>query len=345
MQTRQTRGFARSAGGLRRSAATAALAALLALSACTAPRIDGRAEAEQRPSPCESALYAALGHDAVADADNPDLIRYMALRSAWGEWLDVAANCPTRFDEGVLRGARAAARAAALDVRWGVDPSSWDAAIADAVPGGQDGPADGSSDALDALASAIDASAASLAEDRAGFAVELLAARDAGGATLALSDRHKAAAQYLASSGDGDGRLKVYDVAAVLADPESTVDQANGLRAPTLGVIEMDCVRSLIAAADDAGPGDSGTAGDAGSVGDSVAADGSDNDGAADDVTANGPDDADDADGGSVADGAAGEAIRTAALHDYATLAASHAYQAFRSGYPSFDEALFAQAG
>lgn len=350
MQTRQTRGSACSAGGLLRLAAAVAGAAL-ALSACSPPRIDGRAEAEQEPSPCESALYAALGHDATADSAAPALLRYHALRAAWGEWLDVAANCPTRFDEGVLRAAKAAARAVVLGGRWGVEPGDWDDTVEAAAM-------DADTD-LAGLSARIDAAGAALAEDRAGFAVEVLAARGAAGASLTLSDRHKAAAELLASLSDEDARLKVYDVAAILASPDAAVDAANGLRASTLAVVEMDCARSLVAAAGDAeadggadadatdadadadavaGADDGGTVGgtgDAGATGNGADGDAGTEVGGTDAVAGTGSA-ADDADG-------LAEAARIAALRGYAALAASHAYQAFRSGYPMFDEALFAQ--
>ena len=53
----------------------------------------------------------------------------------------------------------------------------------------------------------------SLAEDRAGFVMEVLAARDTPGATLSRSDRHKTAGQLLftASGLSRDPREKVYD--------------------------------------------------------------------------------------------------------------------------------------
>lgn len=343
MQTRQTRGSACSAGGLLRLAAAVAGAAL-ALSACSPPRIDGRAEAEQEPSPCESALYAALGHDATADSAAPALLRYHALRAAWGEWLDVAANCPTRFDEGVLRAAKAAARAVVLGGRRGVEPGDWDDTVEAAAM-------DADTD-LAGLSARIDAAGAALAEDRAGFAVEVLAARGAAGASLTLSDRHKAAAELLASLSDEDARLKVYDVAAILDSPDAAVDAANGLRASTLAVVEMDCTRSLVAAAGDAeadggadadatdadADADDGTVGgtgDAGATGDGSDGDAGTEAGGTEAVAGTGSA-ADDADG-------LAEAARTAALRGYAALAASHAYQAFQSGYPMFDEALFAQ--
>ena len=72
-----------------------------------------------------------------------------------------------------------------------------------------------------------------MAEDRAGFAIEVLAARgQTAGATLALSDMHKTAGQQLvalangnfddsgaqsSSSGQSDPRPKVYAIDQLLA--------------------------------------------------------------------------------------------------------------------------------
>ena len=82
-----------------------------------------------------------------------------------------------------------------------------------------------------------------------GFAMEVFAARSFGHATLDISDRHKTTSQRLISlSGAEDNRAKTYDVTQLLANPNTIVDSATGLYAPTDAVLEMNCARSEIAA-------------------------------------------------------------------------------------------------
>lgn len=90
---------------------------------------------------------------------------------------------------------------------------------------------------------------AAQAEDRAGFAMEVLAARNSGHATLDISDRHKTTSQRFASFSDTiDDRRKTYEATALLAHPDTMLDSATGLTAPTDATIEMNCARSEITA-------------------------------------------------------------------------------------------------
>ena len=90
---------------------------------------------------------------------------------------------------------------------------------------------------------------AAQAEDRAGFAMEVLAARNSGHATLDISNRHKTTSQRFASfSGTIDDRRKTYEATALLAHPDTMLDSATGLTAPTDATIEMNCARSEITA-------------------------------------------------------------------------------------------------
>ena len=98
------------------------------------------------------------------------------------------------------------------------------------------------------------------AEDRAGFATQTLAGRYVAGMgsdrqTMALatdgtlldmSDDHKETASRLmglTDSGQEDLRQKVYQATTLIDDPNTAVDPATGLRANTLAIVEMDCVR------------------------------------------------------------------------------------------------------
>lgn len=333
MQTRQPHKSARPATRMRRSAAALALAAILPLAACSAPRLDGRAEAEWEPSACESALYDALDHDDVATSTLPIMQRYFAAYSAWSEWLDVAANCPARFDEGVIRAAQAANRAVTLGTRLGVDEQTWaDRVYADVLS---------DEDQCDQLATQVDLANAALAEDRAGFAVEVLTAHDVADTSLSLSDWHKTVASLLASAADEDPRQSVYDVSVLLNEPDTTIDEANGLRASTVAIIEMDCARSLIEAADAGGSTDDEAGSDTDADADESSDDGDGGD-ATDSTDASTDDSADigDADGTDTDATDADYDGSVEALHAYAALASAHIYHALRLGYPAFDEAL-----
>ena len=140
-------------------------------------------------SPCEQALTLVNDHDWAGDG-SPMMVRFVAGQSVPLTWIDVATYCPGRFGEGVLRDAQTKAQLSSLAERLGgvaptVTPARLDG-VTSAVAG---------TDVLDAMA---------VAEDRAGFALEVLAARGrTDGATLTLSDMHKTAGQQLVSLADG----------------------------------------------------------------------------------------------------------------------------------------------
>ena len=213
----------------------------VALSGCATPMLESRVDATAEQSPCESAYIAATAASRAMN-DAPHAIeRYLSAREAASGWKDVALDCPQRIDEGVLRSAQAAYRSMWLARRAGAaSPSPIDVDYGEVVK------LTASSDALDDMA---------LAEDRAGFAVGVLAARDADGATLGMADNHKTVAQRLVtlSGSDQDPRRKVYAVDALIGDAHRASDPATGLSVPTLAVVEMDCAREELAAIRDEG--------------------------------------------------------------------------------------------
>lgn len=240
-------------------AAVCATALLCSLTACSMPRLEGRAEAERTMSPCEQALVTSTAADALPDG-TPQLRYYMTLRSVPLAWIDVAAQCSDRFAEGTLRNAQTKQALATLAGKFGQSAPEVTAARLDGVT------------SLDIQTSALDAMA--VAEDRAGFAMEVLAAQGkTAGATLRLGDMHKTASQQLVSLAEkgasstsstssasstsstgqshADPRQKVYAVDALLANPVTIPDKASGLTVPTAAAIEMDCARAEIAAVAD----------------------------------------------------------------------------------------------
>ncbi|WP_169240295.1 hypothetical protein [Bifidobacterium olomucense] len=240
-------------------------------------------------SPCEQAL-TLVNDDSWNGTGTPMTVRYVAGQSVPLAWIDVAASCPGRFGEGVLRNAQSKAKLASLAQRLSaVTPSSSPARLDGVTAMTMD------TDVLDAMA---------LAEDRAGFALEVLAAQGrTAGATLQLSDLHKSAGQQLVSLADGswntagdtgasgthaDPRQKVYDISTLLANPVTIDDKPSGQTVPTAAAIEMDCARAEIKAVTDSdSPSD------------------------------------------------------TTTLSILAALAAKHAYAAFQLGYPTADADLF----
>ena len=86
-----------------------------ALTACSMPRIAGRAEAEQRQSPCEKAYFDATADNKIAHDQHQHIIRrYFSAQQAVSVWTNTAAQCPARFAEGTLRSAQARHMARAL---------------------------------------------------------------------------------------------------------------------------------------------------------------------------------------------------------------------------------------
>ena len=154
-------------------------------------------------------------------------------------WVDAAVNCPARRDEATVYSARAHLRA--WHQKTGDDPRarpSTDLTVA-------------SSADLDTAASSMGKDAATQAaegEDQAGFAVSVLASRTAGAEwMLALSDAHTTAGQILVSHLEADPRPGTYSVQELLAHPDTIIDKANGLQAPTIAVVEMNAARTIVA--------------------------------------------------------------------------------------------------
>lgn len=294
MQTRSTH-FMHSERHFVRALAGALVGCLLLSSAgCAAPQLTARVEESRAANPCVRAYRSASSAQAMMAGHNPRLLRFLASVASGSQWTEVAAACPQRFAEGTIRAAQTQHLAHVLAPFVG---GSYADPAATAHRGGPD-------DIARLQASADALLAAVLAEDRAGFAVEVLAARGVSNATLMLSDDHKATASRLFSlasavseaSPDADGatrikdpRQKVYSVKQLLANHNTIIDQSTGLRVPTLAAVEIDCAREEIAGAS----------------------------------------------------GQSSDATHVDGLRTLSRLASSRVEQALNYGYPSFDDALF----
>jgi hypothetical protein len=202
----------------------------------SSPRLEGRAEQETELSPCEAAYQGAQQDQKNFDSAISTVQRAQASRSAQQHWIDVAANCTGRFAQGSLNSALATYQLSQIE---------GSTALSDALavlP---------SSEIATSKLSTTEASAIALAEDRAGFGIEVLAARSGASADLlALSDNHKSLAQSLVSLHPeaNDPREKIYSVQQLLAHPDTVTDSATGLNTTTTGQIEMDTARAVIEA-------------------------------------------------------------------------------------------------
>ena len=150
MQTRFSSGrFTR-----RLASALCASAMLCSLSACSMPRLAGRAEAEAQMSPCEKAM--TLADYATHPAEGTPLLeQYATGLAAPLAWIDVAGYCSGRFAEGTLRDAQTKQWLTFLADKFGQSAPEVTPARLDGVTS-----ANVDRSVLDAMA---------VAEDRAGF--------------------------------------------------------------------------------------------------------------------------------------------------------------------------------
>ena len=220
----------------------AAIAVMTATTACSSPRIAGRAESEYQETDCERSYRSATDNDSRAQ-HGPIIVRYLASSQSAQDWQTVAAACPQRITEGVIRSAQAQwlANNLAQSISQTYTASAHDGNAL-------------RRQRLDGL-TALPLSKAilrklALAEDSAGSALQVLAAKGVAGATLTASDNHHAAGSQLMSiaGNTGDLRQKEYDITNLLANPSTATDQSPGLQASTVSIIEIDCALEELAA-------------------------------------------------------------------------------------------------
>ena len=224
--------------GEKTLAAMAICMVVLSLAGCATPQLQTQVDESAHLGTCERSYRSATRNSAAYQAGRPLIARYAAARAAAGAWFSVAVSCPTRLSEGIAHAAQASYVAERLASRSDM--------TADSVGTVEFGEVAQLTMDADALSSIV------LAEDRAGFGVEVLAARGTANATLSVSDNHRTVAQRLFSlSGvERDPRQKVYAIDELLAHPNSIDDPATGLASPTLAAIEMNCARSWLDALD-----------------------------------------------------------------------------------------------
>ncbi|KFI68366.1 hypothetical protein [Bifidobacterium magnum] len=219
-------------------------------------RVEGRAE-QEATGLCERAYYAAEDASSYTQSNNPSLVRYIEARQSQHAWLDVAIQCPDRFGEGTMRSAQAQFMAHSLADRLSLAYQPLTVQSLEAVH----------SDALNIIPSSLAQMA--LAEDRAGFAAQVLAGRwaanvpqslnmygrelaaDNAAVLLNWSDDHKETASqlmYFAGTGTQDLRQKVYATQDLTQHDATIVDPATGIESNTLSVVEMNAARAELEA-------------------------------------------------------------------------------------------------
>ena len=274
------------------------------------------ARSRNTSSACESAYWAADASTATMNGRHHIIMRYLAAKQAVGQWSEVAATCTQRFAQGTIRSAQAEHVAVTLGTRLG----------------GNDTYRTVSDDSLrQVLGIDLDGAtlgAMSLAEDRAGFVMEVLAARG-------YARRHPEPVRPAQDRGaialhrvrlEPRPTRKVYDIQKILASPTSMTDSTTGLSVPTTALTEIDCAREQLAAmADD---GASAKSKHTDKTGNNTNGNG-DTDSATDTTDVNATDT---------------NTVGTendARLRVLSTLISSHITSAFALGYPDMDAFLF----
>lgn len=284
--------------------------------ACSMPRIAGKTESEQQLSACESLIQEAQTQTSASANTNTLLAqRSLAAQKASDEWLQVAVQCPSRFSEAVLRSAQAQYQVTQLADHIG-SVNDYTPTLrlddAQALPVG--------TEALTRMA---------LAEDRVGFALEVLAGRFMSGdahndnteALLGanglydLSCDHKEnASRMMHFATDGtDLRRKIYAVQDLIQHPGDAIDPQLGIQENTVAILEMTCAREELYAMEQYGAATTTTP--------THSSDDATNTVAAEDISTQ----------------------QRNGLKILAQLIASHAYTAFQLGYPHSDDVLFIQ--
>lgn len=236
---------------------------IIMCSGCSAPRVEGRAESESQQTTCDKFYARATQHDVQASKAPHMIMRYYAANEAQHDWLDVAIQCPNRFTEGTIRSVQMQLATKDLAQSLGQEYTSLSISRLDGI---------------DSIAvSGKSLATMALAEDRAGFATEVLAGKYASTAPkirntniqelaqnnasgmLRVSNNHKETASQLMNAAQNDSniqdlRRKVYATQELTAHPNTIVDPATGIQAPTYAVIEMDCAREELAAFEPATP-------------------------------------------------------------------------------------------
>lgn len=225
------------------------------LSGCSALPSPEQSSADSPAGSCTSAVLTAQRAESSISTGVTVLHRIRAATDTVSSWITVATTCPQRFSEGVIRAAAAQVTADDLAHRAGLPLADREQSQNSGITGPKDS------------AEALTMAGLTLAQDRAGFAFEVLAAR---GENLRDRDeetslRHRQNAAALLESlrtcsttatdtcATDDPREKIYSIANLKNPGASILDPASGLTVPIGAAVEMDAVLEQLEAVKSSG--------------------------------------------------------------------------------------------
>lgn len=224
--------------------------AVLGLSGCSALPSLEHDDSETSAGSCTSTVMTAQRAESSVSTGVTVLHRIRAAAVAASSWLDVATTCPQRFSEGVIRAAAAEIVTDDLTRRAGLPTVDREQSQNIEITGPKDS------------AEAATLAGLAVAQDRAGFAFEVLAARGdrlrerdetislhhRDSAAILVASLHDCSQQSSDTCMTDDPREKIYSVAN-LKNPDTTiVDPTSGLSMPIGAAVEMDAVLEQLSA-------------------------------------------------------------------------------------------------
>lgn len=242
------------------AAVVCAAAIAVTAAGCARVGVDGAAASSATidTSSCTASLRSLGRVISGEDASNPPFARFLSYQAATGIWQKVAMQCPARYSQGIIQSAYAAVNAQRIASDNDIAVSAISTAVAtdtaNPVPASEGAAYSGvvAADPQSIPTTLGDSAQAalSLAQDKAAFSYEVLAARSSGQTSLderTMSLQARDASAKLAENLSQDPRLKVYSVGNLLDHPQNITDPSTGLAAPTTASIEMTLALDEIA--------------------------------------------------------------------------------------------------
>lgn len=195
---------------------------------------------------CSAALTNIRRNTSLENAEYPAILRFFAYQNNANLWLDAAAQCSDRYEQGIVYSAYDSYEAHQIALHSGIASSAVDTGADldhlrtvspttsnDVITASISVPTDLGDSAETALA---------VAQDKAAFSMEVLGARSnpKNEDDFALSFRSRTNAAQFAGTLSTDPRKKVYSVQTLLKNPVSIVDPSTGLLVPTNSAVEME---------------------------------------------------------------------------------------------------------
>ncbi|MDO4913195.1 MAG: hypothetical protein Q3961_01425 [Bifidobacteriaceae bacterium] len=208
---------------------------VMCLSACSLPVLEGQPSNTQVVDVCNTTLSSA-----EKNSDNSQTLPFafmqaIVAQNATSQWLNTATTCPQFYNTAVIRAAQSMYTQKILADKLGVTPAFSPIFRLDNVK----------ALSLDDL----NAQHIMLATDRAGFALEVIAGKKTDLSLLSLSDNLRTVSNQVLTITQlsKDPRQKIYDANTIMNNVDSMIDPSTHLLAPTVSIIEINCVRESLA--------------------------------------------------------------------------------------------------